>query len=150
MFLLTPKRKLNAFHKILRSLEVTIKQLISNASDSFPLPLIVKKGRKHYLINLESKIYGGIIDPHTKAFTKTYRLDKTPIKEITENGELFHCYTSHNKVFGQLYHRTFTIDHFNFDNFRWWDMNIGAECTPTNTDCGGAVATMATAMSCGC
>ena len=31
---------------------------------------------------------------------------------------------THNEVFGQLYHRTFSIEHSNFDNYKWWDINM--------------------------
>ena len=71
------------------------------AKKNIPLPIIAKDGRKkHYLITLERKIYAGILDPHTKAFTKTNKLTKTPIEEITRH-ELFHCYKSHNRIFAE-------------------------------------------------
>ena len=88
---------------------------------------MAKRGRKYYLINLDNKIYGGIIDPHTKAFTKTYKLNRTPVEEITNNSKLYHCYMTHNKVFGYQHHRTYRIEHFNFDNHKWWDMNSEVE-----------------------
>ena len=116
IFLSIQKKKLNAFHKILRTLEPKIKQLIDNASTTFPLPLIARRGKKHYLITQTTKSMVALWNHIQKPSQKTYKLNKTPVEEITNNSKLYHCYITYNKVFGYQHHRTYKIEHFNFDN----------------------------------
>ena len=74
-------------------------RLLSNASNKIPLPIMVKKHNKYILINEDGKIYGGLLDPHTKAFRRSYELTKTVIEELSQF-KLFHCYKNHSKIFG--------------------------------------------------
>ena len=55
-FPLHGNRKIDTFHKIISKLKDNVKELMHNASNDLPLPLIIKRSTNHYIINA-IKIY---------------------------------------------------------------------------------------------
>ena len=116
-----PKRNINAFHKQISQIHLLVSTLISEAPIDYPIPIIIKMGKSHYLLNEAKTLYSGHIDPHTSAFTPKY-ISKTNLNDLLKH-KIYHSYQITSKTFGTQYIKTNKITKTNLNSNKWYDIN---------------------------